>query len=82
MKVAVWGNKAKEIPAYFDIIEAGTEKVVFKSSNIKLLGAYGPFTKTARRNFSVLKLRVAFILRQMVFYLPWYLLMIRFRRRR
>ncbi|MCZ4224111.1 glycoside hydrolase family 9 protein [Pedobacter rhodius] len=54
-KVAVWGSKTDAVPAYFEIIEKETAQVVYKSTNIKVFGAYGPFNKTARLNFSDFK---------------------------
>jgi len=63
IKVAVWGSKTDDVPAYFEIIEKATEKVVFKSSNIKPFPTYGPFTKTARLNFSQFKLNGSFYIK-------------------
>ncbi|RYD76736.1 MAG: glycoside hydrolase [Sphingobacteriales bacterium] len=63
IKVAVWGSKTNEVPAYFEIIEKGTNRVVYKSSNIKTFNAYGPFSKTARLNFSDFKAGGSFFLK-------------------
>ena len=63
IKVAVWGSKTNEVPAYFEIIEKGTSRVVYKSSNIKTFSAYGPFSKTARLNFSDFKASGSFFLK-------------------
>jgi len=63
IKVAVWASKNNEIPAQFEIIEEGTNKVVYTSGNIKSFGAYGPFNKTARLNFSDFKLNGRFFIR-------------------
>jgi len=62
-KVAVWGSKTDDAPAYFEIIEKESEKVVFKSSDIKPFPAYGPFKKTARLNFSQFKLKGSFYIK-------------------
>ena len=63
IKVAVWGSKKMEVPASFEIIEKGTNRVVYKSSNIKTFSAYGPFSKTARLNFSDFKASGSFFLK-------------------
>ncbi|WP_233509403.1 glycoside hydrolase family 9 protein [Pedobacter chinensis] len=63
IKVAVWASKNNEIPAQFEIIEEGTNKVVYTSGSIKNFDAYGPFNKTARLNFSDFKLKGRFFIR-------------------
>jgi peptidoglycan/xylan/chitin deacetylase (PgdA/CDA1 family) len=63
IKVAVWCSKTADIPNQFEIIEQGSQQVVYRSANIKAFGAYGPFKKTARLNFSDFSLRGRFYLR-------------------
>ncbi|GGI26702.1 hypothetical protein GCM10008119_23970 [Pedobacter mendelii] len=63
IKVAVWASKAAETPTYFEIIEKESNMVVYRSSNIKSFGAYGPFKKTARLNFSDFKLTGSFFIK-------------------
>ncbi|WP_316830359.1 glycoside hydrolase family 9 protein [Pedobacter aquatilis] len=62
-KVAIWATKTNELPAYFELIDEESGKVVFKSSNIKPFGAYGAFNKTARLNFSDFKQSGKFIIK-------------------
>ncbi|MCZ4243173.1 glycoside hydrolase family 9 protein [Pedobacter punctiformis] len=62
-KVAVWASKTDQIPDRFEIIEKESAKVVYSSTNIKSFGAYGPFTKTARLNFSDFKQNGQFFIR-------------------
>ncbi|RZJ18027.1 MAG: cellulase, partial [Acinetobacter sp.] len=54
VKVAIWASKTNQVPAEFELIDQ-SGKVVYTSSNIKSFGAYGPFTATARLNFSDFK---------------------------
>ncbi len=54
VKVAIWANKTNQVPDKFELIDQNG-KVVYTSSNIKSFGAYGPFTATARLNFSDFK---------------------------
>ena len=54
-KVAIWVSKTDHVPALFELIDEQTKKVVYTSLNIKSFGAYGPFQKTARINFSGFK---------------------------
>ncbi|WP_231458598.1 MULTISPECIES: glycoside hydrolase family 9 protein [unclassified Pedobacter] len=63
IKVAVWASKENIIPSSFEIIEKSTGKVVYTSKNIKSFGAYGPFNKTARLNFSDFKAQGSFLIR-------------------
>lgn len=53
-KVAIWASKTNHIPEKFELIDQN-EKVIYTSTNIKTFGAYGPFTATARLNFSDFK---------------------------
>lgn len=57
LKVAVWVSKGEDNgPAKFEIIDKESGKVVFSSRKIKHFGAYGPFKRSARLNFSDFKL--------------------------
>lgn len=63
IKVAVWASKTGEIPTQFEIVEKETNKIVYTSTNIKSFGSYGPFSQTARLNFSDFKSAGSFYLR-------------------
>jgi len=54
VKVAIWASKMNQVPERFDLVDQ-SGKVVYTSSNIKSFGAYGPFTASARLNFSDFK---------------------------
>ncbi len=51
-KVAIWASKTERVPEKFELVDQKTGKVVYTSKAIKAYGAYGPFTATARLNFS------------------------------
>ncbi len=52
IKVAVWCSQ-NEIPVTtFQLIDSATQKVVFTAKASRDFGSYGPFTHTARLNFS------------------------------
>jgi len=63
IKVAVWASKTGEVPAQFEIIAKETNQIVYISTNIKSFGSYGPFSQTARLNFSDFKRAGSFYLR-------------------
>lgn len=63
IKVAVWASKTGELPAKFEIITKETNQVVYTSTNIKSFSHYGPFSQTARLNFSDFKSKGSFYLR-------------------
>lgn len=63
IKVAVWVSKTGEIPTQFEIVEKETNKIVYTSTNIKNFGSYGPFSQTARLNFSDFKSAGSYYLR-------------------
>jgi hypothetical protein len=52
VKVAVWCSKGDQKLTAFQLVDASTHKVVFSAPVAKAYGAYGPFTQTARLNFS------------------------------
>jgi peptidoglycan/xylan/chitin deacetylase (PgdA/CDA1 family) len=52
IKVAVWCSKEQLAIANWQLVEAATNKTVYSGKAGKLFGAYGPFTQTARLNFS------------------------------
>ncbi len=56
IKVAVWCSKEDLGMMDWELVDAKTKKVVFKSDAGKLLGAYGPFKQTCRLNFSSFKI--------------------------
>lgn len=55
IKVAVWATKSDYIPQRFELVDKSTGKTVYTSSKIKNFGKYGPFSHTARLNFSEFK---------------------------
>jgi hypothetical protein len=55
VKVAVWCTKDVGQPSAFELVDAITGKVVLKSSKVQRYGSYGPFTNTARLDFSSYK---------------------------
>jgi endoglucanase len=61
-KVAIWASKTNVVPEKFELIDE-SGKVVYTSKNIKSFGVYGPFTATARLNFSDFKLSGKYVLR-------------------
>src|ERR1035437_3724627 len=52
VKVAVWASKQNVKINSFELVNAATGKVVFKALAGKEYGAYGPFVKIQRLNFS------------------------------
>lgn len=62
-KVAIWASKTNYVPTKFEILDQATQKVVYTSLNIKSFGAYGPFTTTARLNFSSFKTPGRYLIR-------------------
>ncbi|WP_090993969.1 glycoside hydrolase family 9 protein [Pedobacter insulae] len=63
IKVAIWTSKNNTTPSKFDLISKQTGKVVFSSTQIQAFGKYGPFTTTARLNFSAFKTPGRYIIR-------------------
>lgn len=51
-KVAVWCSKEQNMIADFSIVDVANGKTVYTGKAGKAFGAYGPFTQTARLNFS------------------------------
>lgn len=62
-KVAIWASKTNEVPSQFELVDEQNGKVVYTSTNVKSFGAYGPFTATARLNFTEFKKTGRFKLR-------------------
>lgn len=56
IKVAVFCSKENLTPAGFQLVDATTKKIVFRNRVIDIFGAYGPFSKTCRFNFSGYKI--------------------------
>ena len=52
IKVAVWATKGIEVPSTFELVDKSTGKTVYTSRKIKSFGKYGPFTASARLNFT------------------------------
>ncbi|PTX18373.1 cellulase-like Ig domain-containing protein [Pontibacter mucosus] len=52
IKVAVWVSKGQEKLRRFELVDASTDKVVFKGEAGEAFGAYGPFTESYRLNFT------------------------------
>jgi len=62
-KVAIWASKSNITPNKFDLVSKETGKVVFSSKQIQYFGKYGPFSTTARFNFSTFKTPGKYIIR-------------------
>jgi hypothetical protein len=54
-KVAVWCSKGEKGISNWEVVDASSNKVVFKAAAGKRFGAYGPFQQTHRLNFSTYK---------------------------
>ncbi|CAM3702629.1 glycoside hydrolase family 9 protein [Pontibacter korlensis] len=52
VKVAVWVSKSPQQLKQFELVDATTNKVVFKGSAGESFGAYGPFEQSCRLNFT------------------------------
>lgn len=51
-KSAVWCSKSDPVPTEVYLVNTANQKTALVIKNIEVFGAYGPFTKTARVNFS------------------------------
>ncbi|RZL15114.1 MAG: cellulase, partial [Pedobacter sp.] len=52
---AVWGGWDETVPSSFDLLDEATGAVVYTSKKVMAYGAYGPFKRTARLNFTTFK---------------------------
>ena len=52
IKVAVWCSKQSLALKEFELVDAKTNKTVYRAAAGKAFGAYGPFTQTYRLDFS------------------------------
>ncbi|WP_343688608.1 glycoside hydrolase family 9 protein [Chitinophaga sp.] len=55
LKVAVWCSKGQDTLKFFEVVDAQTQKVVYRHAAGKAAGAYGPFVQTCRLDFSRLQ---------------------------
>lgn len=55
LKVAVWCSKGQDTLKFFEVVDAQTQKVVYRHAAGKAAGAYGPFAQTCRLDFSRLQ---------------------------
>ena len=55
-KQAVWCSKEKVAPVRFEIIHQLTGRKVYQGKADTSFGAYGPFKRTARLDFSAVKI--------------------------
>jgi endoglucanase len=62
-KIAVWASKTNQLPTAFELVDEKSGKVVYSSKDIKPYGAYGPFTSTAKLNFTAFKSAGRFLLK-------------------
>lgn len=62
-KVAIWASKLNTLPKKFELINKETGKIVFSSMSIQSFGKYGPFTATARLNFTAFKTPGKYVIR-------------------
>ncbi|MEA3425173.1 MAG: glycoside hydrolase family 9 protein [Bacteroidota bacterium] len=51
-KVAVWGSKVNATITDFEVVDAKTDKVVYRYTAGRAFGAYGPFMQTYRLKFT------------------------------
>jgi len=63
IKVAVWVSKSAGNIRDFELINANTEKVVYRGKAGRAYGAYGPFKESYRLNFSEFKSAGKFYIR-------------------
>jgi hypothetical protein len=63
VKVAVFGSKATAILNDFELVNANSNKVVFKGKTGKAFGKYGPFATTYRLDFSAFKVPGKYLLK-------------------
>ncbi len=52
IKVAIWCSKEKNQLSEFELVDAASQKTVYKRAAGKAFGAYGPFAETYRLDFS------------------------------
>ena len=62
-KVAIWASKTNQLPQKFELVDQQTGKVVYASTVIQSFGAYGPFSTTARLNFSDFKTQGKYLIK-------------------
>ncbi len=62
-KVAVWCGKGLKGISNWELVDAVSNKIVYRGTAGKNFGAYGPFTKTYRLNFSAFKKTGKYFLR-------------------
>ncbi|MES2651023.1 MAG: glycoside hydrolase family 9 protein [Bacteroidota bacterium] len=62
-KVAIWASKLNTVPKKFELVSKESGKVVFSSTLIQSFGKYGPFTATARLNFTAFKTPGKYVIR-------------------
>ena len=62
-KVAIWASKLNAVPQKFELINKENGKVVFSSTSITGFGKYGPFSATARLNFSAYTIPGKYVIR-------------------
>lgn len=55
LKVAVWCSKGQDTLKFFEVVDAQTQKVVYRHAAGKAAGSYGPFAQTCRLDFSRLQ---------------------------
>ena len=63
IKVAVWCSKIETNIESFELLEAVSNKVIFKNEAGKAFGKYGPFTQTYRLDFSSFKKKGSYYLK-------------------
>jgi len=62
-KVAIWATKLTSVPKKFELVSKSSGKVVYTSTTIQSFGKYGPFTATARLNFTDFKTPGKYVIR-------------------
>ncbi|MBV7532359.1 glycoside hydrolase family 9 protein [Chitinophaga sp. sic0106] len=72
IKVAVFGSKDHTTPKDFQLIDSASGEVVLSATASKDFGSYGPFTHTARLNFSPYKKTGTYRLKAGNIYSPFF----------
>ena len=63
IKVAVWCSKEGSVVRSFQLVDSVTGKTVFSGTAGKAFGAYGPFSQTARLDFSTFQKKGTYYLK-------------------
>ena len=62
LKNAIWCSKNNDTISEFKLVEVLSGKAVYKSKAVRNFGAYGPFTRTCRLDFSNYKIEGTYVI--------------------